>query len=53
MENSEEIRRYAIFILDLYQEGQKTISRLTDELSAMWDMLVNGNSAIGRQTALI
>lgn len=53
MESSEEIRRYAIFIQDLYMDGQKTISRLTDELSAMRDMQANGNSTIERQTALI
>ena len=48
MESSEEIRRYAIFIQDLYMDGQKTISRLTDELSAMRDMQANGNSTIER-----
>lgn len=53
MENPEEIRRYALFIHDLYLEGQKTISRLTDELSAMREMQANGNSTIERQTALI
>lgn len=53
MENPEEIRRYVLFILDLYLEGQKTISRLTDELSVMRDMQANGNSIIERQTALI
>ena len=53
MESPEEIRRYAIFIHDLYMDGQKTISRLMDELAALRDAQANGNSTIERQTALI
>lgn len=53
MENPEEIRRYAIFIHDLYMDGQKTISQLMDELSALRDAQANGNSTIERQTVLI
>jgi hypothetical protein len=48
MESPEEIRRYSIFIHDLYMDGQKTISRLMDELAALRDAQANGNSTIER-----
>ena len=53
MESPEEIRRYAIFIHDMYMDGQKTISRLMDEHFALRDAQANGNSTIERQTVLI